>query len=51
MKKDLQKCVDMLLDWGLTIEMIDIDILEKDLLWWQDVDMTCSFYVDKCENF
>jgi hypothetical protein len=46
MKTELQKCISLLLEWGLVEEMIDVDRLERDLLWWEDVDMTCVMYVD-----
>lgn len=47
MNTEVMKCVDILLNWGITPEMIDTDILEKDYQFWLDVDMVCSFYIER----
>lgn len=51
MNDKLLECVELLMSWGLTPELIDIDMLESDYLFWLDVEMTCSFYMDKMRRY
>jgi hypothetical protein len=44
---ELQVCVEKLLESGLSMDQIDIDVIEKDFDFWLDVDLTCVFYLDR----
>lgn len=44
------ECVSQLLKAGLKLQQIDEVQLAKDWYWWEDVELTCLFYVDRIKE-